>query len=276
MPRGKHQTIPRGDPLAGWQKQNLAAPKRNQQQVEDFPQSIYDDHPLANPTPRPKKTVPSAAPPPQRQTTVQAPPGGGGGGGSRDEGDRKKLTEKERAMCPDGDMRWPPPNSSHSKPLHLLLDEKGSKCIYYHLIYKNCAPEAKHWMLEIKSKARFFYKQKFPPRSPIKQEGRSTKQVQQEKEQVEIDDKGRARSVIITARMQRKLREISHGPRGTIWILEEENIDVWRCIEVVQKASPPHNAVNLGTIREKFEIFGVGLKGQKDHVLLLSQTITAV
>ncbi|KAF1851036.1 uncharacterized protein K460DRAFT_361786 [Cucurbitaria berberidis CBS 394.84] len=177
--------------------------------------------------------------------------------------------------CPEGDTRWPPPESSYPRPLHLLLDEKREKRIYYHLIYKNSAPEANHWKQEIKSKAGLFYNQKFPPPPSIKKEGKTAHQIQQEKEQAEIENKGRARGAIIAAKMQRKLREISSGPRGTIWILEEENAELWSCIEFVQKASPPHYAVNLGATTERFEIFGLGLKGERDHILLMSQKVTA-
>lgn len=42
---------------------------------------------------------------------------------------------------------------------------------------------------------------------------------------------------------------------------------------MVHKASPPHGAVNLGATNERFEIFGLGLKGEKDHVLLVSQKV---
>ena len=206
--------MPRGDPLAGWQKENLAAPKRNPQGAAEFPPSVYDDPgfapaPVAESIRAPITSIPN----PPRQLQAQEPARRSGGG------EPKKITADEQRACPNGDTRWPPPKSSHPKHLQLLLDEKGEKRIYYHLIHKNSAPEAKIWKSEIKSKAEFYYNQNFPPPPAVNKEGKSAQHIQQEKEQAEIENKGRARGAIIRAKMQRKLREMSFGPRGTIWIL---------------------------------------------------------
>ncbi|KAF2854280.1 hypothetical protein T440DRAFT_388156 [Plenodomus tracheiphilus IPT5] len=255
MPYSGSPNTPRGDPLAGWKQQNLAAPKSAAQQDYHYQTTVYDDRPpvpieAPDPTPSPP-TLPHALASPSPPST-------------RDH-------DAEEGACPDGDTRWPPPKTSHSKPLQLLLDVKGSQRIYYHLIHKNTAPESKFWKKEIQLKSQSFFTQKFPSaEEQLTTSGESPQKIQEAKEQAEFEEKGRMRSAIITAKLQKKMRELSTGVRGTIRLLEEESVEVWKCIELLQKGDS-NKAVRIGAVVEKFEIFGVGLKGEKDHVLLVSQ-----
>jgi hypothetical protein len=239
----------RGDPLANWKKENLAAPRRAPHQAHDIQASVYDDHVPGprrfEPMSEPADIVPQAPPQPQAIPESAATPTSRG------------LTEEDKTACPHGDMRWPPPNGSYSNPLHLLLDAKGEKRIYYDLIYKNRAPEVSFRKQEIKSKAQHNYQQKQSARNNATGE----------------EEKSAMRLAIFQAQNSRNLKKVSVGPRGTIWLLDEEHVDVWKCIEMVQKSSP-HQAVNLGLEGwQKFELFGVGLKGNKDDVLLVSQSV---
>lgn len=182
------------------------------------------------------------------------------------------VTDAEKAACSQCDIRWPPPKSAHPKPLQLLLDDRDPRRIYYHLIHENLAPESKFSKKEIQSKAQSFFTQKFPPPEASPIPGKSPQDLQEAEKQADFEEKGRLRKAIITTKLQKKMREVSTGPRGSIWLLEEESVEVWRCIEVLQKGDLK-KAVRIGPMVERFEIFGVGLKGEKDHVLLLSQNV---
>lgn len=301
MSYGGNSNTRRGDPLAGWKKENLAAPKVAAQEDYGYQATVYDDRPptsvhgpnaaslppaLSDPlaglqehnqtTPQHdhvsaqsyQETVYGERPPMMDHQNVQDPV-------SRplpQAATSKTMVDAEKAACPHGDTRWPPPKTSHSKPLQLLLDDKGSRRIYYHLIHKNLAPESKFWKKEIQSKAQSSFARKFPPEERSDTSGKSPKELQDAKEEADFEAMGRLRNTIITAKLQKKLREVSTGPRGTIWLLEEESVETWRCIEVLQKGDP-NKAVRIGAVSERFEILGVGLKVEKDHVLLLSQKV---
>ncbi|KAI8940723.1 hypothetical protein NX059_001989 [Plenodomus lindquistii] len=274
----------RGDPLAGWKQENLAAPKPAAQQDYGYQATVYDDRP---PVPM-QASGPASSDPlegwqehnlsapqdaPEAQSCQQSihdhsyP-----ASASSPPPPRKTLTDAEKSACPKGDTRWPPPKTPHAKPLQLLLDDKGSARIYYHLIHKNPAPEAKFWKKEILSKAQAFFAQNFPPREPVDIANQSAQQVQEAQEQAAFEEQGRLRNAIMTAKLQRRLRQVSTGPRGTIWLLEEESVEVWKCIEVLQKGDSD-KCVRIQGVGERFEIFGVGLKAEKDHVLLVSQSV---
>ncbi|KAH9872860.1 hypothetical protein J1614_005254 [Plenodomus biglobosus] len=301
MSYGGNSNSPRGDPLAGWKKENLAAPKVAAQEDYGYQATVYEDRPptsvqgpnaaslppaLSDPraglqghnrtTPQHdhvsahsyQETVSGEHPPMKDHQNVQdpvSPP-------LPQAATSKRMVDEEKAACPHGDTRWPPPKTSHSKPLQLLLNDKGSQRIYYHLIHKNLAPDSKFWKKEIQSKAQSFFARKFAPEERSDTSDKSSQELQDVKEQADFEEKGRLRNAIITAQLQKKMRVVSTGPRGTIWLLEEESVETWRCIEVLQKGDP-NKAVSIGAVSERFEIFGVGLKGEKDHVLLLGQKV---
>jgi hypothetical protein len=181
--------------------------------------------------------------------------------------DQKILTAEEKKQCPSGDTRWPPPDVSISKPLHLLND-KGENPIYYHLIYENNSPQVDFWKGPLKAQATAAYAAKGLA-STISKEGMSKKEIKAAKEKALENEAPRAKMGILQAKNTKMLKELSSGPRGTIWQLDDQHLHVWRCIEVVQKVS---GAVSLSADRrEIFSMFGVGLKGIKGDMLLVSQ-----
>jgi hypothetical protein len=179
---------------------------------------------------------------------------------------------EEKNECPLDDTRWPPPGTNIAKPLHLLLGDKGEKCIYYNLIYENDAPQVTYWKAETKSKATAAYAEMGLPPAPVSKEGKTKEQFKKEREEAKQQESPRARTAVMHARSTSMLCDISKGLRGTIWQLDKQHLYVWKCIEVVQKAAS-HKAVNMGTAHEKFEMFGVGLKGINGDLLLVSQKI---
>ncbi|KAL1793594.1 hypothetical protein ACET3X_008576 [Alternaria dauci] len=263
MPRNAH----RGDPLENYGRENRAAPKPGQPQIHDFARTVYDDEaPALEPefVPTPEQTPRNIDP------TRLAPPGPGGSGNGADAG-QKSLTTEEKGKCPFGDTRWPPPNVSISKPLH-LLSEKGEKPIYYHLVYENSSPQADFWKGPLKAQAIAAYAEKGLALS-ISKEGKSKKEIKAAKEKALEEEAPKAKMEILQARNTKVLKELSSGPRGTIWQLDEGHLHVWRCIEVVQKVT---GAVSLSADRrEIFSMFGVGLKSINGDMLLVSQQAEA-
>lgn len=275
MPRSRDLTVPRGDPLDGWKRDNLAAPKPAAQEGYGYQatvyddttsgavqQSIYDALPSVMDQKPPNPPSPPSLPLPLSSLQSKQTPSV--------ERAEKGITEVEKAACPLGDTRWPPPNTIHTKPLQLLLDDKGEKRIYYHLIHNNDASEARFWEKEIQAKASSSFAAKFPAAHPTDTSHMSASAIQQANEQVAFEEKGKLRNAIVAAKLQKKMREVSHGPRGTLWLLEEEIIEVWKCIENLQMGTTD-KVVRIGAVVEKYAIFGVGLKAEKDHVLLLGQ-----
>jgi len=200
--------------------------------------------------------------------TRLAPPvtgtGGGGGGGTASQ---KTLTAEEKNQCPYGDTRWPPSNVSISKPLHLLSD-KGEEPIFYHLLHENNSPQVEFWKGPVKAQATAAYAEKGLA-LPISKEGKSKKEFKIAKERALEDEAPKAETEIVQARNTNMLKELSNGPRGTLWQLDEEHLHVWRCIEVVQKV---HGAVSFSAERrEIFSMFGVGLKRIDGDMLMVSQ-----
>jgi hypothetical protein len=126
------------------------------------------------------------------------------------------------------------------------LNDKGENPIYYHLIYENNSPQVDFWKGPLKAQAAAAYAAKGLA-STISKEGMSRREIKAAKEKALKNS----------------------GPRGTIWQLDDQHLHVWRCIEVVQKVS---GAVSLSADRrEIFSMFGVGLKGIKGDMLLVSQ-----
>ncbi|KAI4691249.1 uncharacterized protein J4E84_003540 [Alternaria hordeiaustralica] len=200
-------------------------------------------------------------------TRLTPPASGTGGGGNGGAASQKTLTAEEKNRCPYGDTRWPPANISISKPLHLLSDE-SEEPIYYHLIHENNSPQVEFWKGPVKAQAIAAYAEKGLA-LPISKEGMSKKEIKAVKERALEDEAPRAKTEIEQARDTKMLKDLSSGPRGTLWQLDEEHLHVWRCIEVVQKV---HGAVSLSAERrEIFSMFGVGLKRIDGDMLLVSQ-----
>lgn len=154
---------------------------------------------------------------------------------------KKKLTEEERSCCPDGDTRWPPPGE-YVKPLHFLYkDNDVKKKLYYHLIYQNTAFETQNWMRELDDTAAEATSKTSAEDTPL--------------------------ITIMNALNSKKLRPISDGKRGKVWILDEGCKETWTSIKSMM--------VDRGAVRtmlgwETFEVLGVCLKGNKDDILLVS------
>ncbi|KAI4618652.1 hypothetical protein J4E80_005254 [Alternaria sp. BMP 0032] len=201
---------------------------------------------------------------PTRLTPSASGTGGGGNGGAASQ---KTLTAEEKNQCPYGDTRWPPGNVSISKPLHLLSD-KDEEPIFYHLLHENNSPQVEFWKGPVKAQATAAYAEKGLA-LPISKEGKSKKEYKKAKERALEDEAPTAKTEIEQARNTKMLKELSSGPRGTLWQLDEEHLHVWRCIEVVQKV---HGAVSLSAERlEIFSMFGVGLKRIDGDMLMVSQ-----
>ncbi|KAG9195929.1 hypothetical protein G6011_01050 [Alternaria panax] len=257
------QNALRGDPLENYGLENRAAPIKGRPQIHDFARTVYDDEVLA---PEPAFTSARAHIPQGIDPTQLAPPEPDSGGNGTTTGQRA-LTPEEKDQCPFGDTRWPPPNVSMSKPLHLLSD-KGEKPIYYHLIYENSNPRVDFWKGPLKAQATAAYAEKGLVLSTSK-EGKRRKEVKAAKQKALEEEAPKAKMEILQARNTKMLKALSSGPRGTIWQLDEQHLHVWRCIEVVQKVA---GAVSLSADRrELFSMFGVGLKGIKGDMLLVSQ-----
>lgn len=200
-------------------------------------------------------------------TRLARPVSGTGGGGNGGTASQKTLTAEEKNQCPYGDTRWPPANVSISKPLHLLSD-KGEESIYHHLLHENNSPQVEFWKGPMKAQATAAYAEKGLALL-ISKEGKSKKELKAAKERALEDEAPEAKTEIEQARNTKMLKELSCGPRGTIWQLDEEHLHVWRCIEVVQKV---HGAVSLSAERrEIFSMFGVGLKRIDGDMLIVSQ-----
>lgn len=154
---------------------------------------------------------------------------------------KRVLTEAERSQCPFGDTRWPPPGG-HTRPFHLICTDKGlKKRIYYHLIHENIASEAREWLHEIELTA-----------------AEATSK---------IPDEEASQITIMNAFNGKKLRVVSEGKRGKIWILDEGCEEVWARM---RSMTEERGAVRVMMGWEKFEVFGVGVKAHKGDVLLVS------
>ncbi|KAI4941154.1 hypothetical protein J4E91_010945 [Alternaria rosae] len=147
-----------------------------------------------------------------------------GGGGNGVTASQKTLTAEEKNQCPYGDTRWPSANASIFKPLHLLSDE-GEEPIYYHLLHENNNPQVEFWKGTVKAQATAAYAEKGLALQILK-EGKSKKEFKAAKERALEDDAPKATMEIRQARDTKMLRELSSGPRGTIWQLDEEHLHV--------------------------------------------------
>jgi hypothetical protein len=191
------QNVPRGDPLENYGRENRAAPKPGQPQIHDFARTVYDDKVTA--LDQEVLSVPEVVPQRIDPTRLTSPdPDGGSSRSSSGNGidsSQKILTPEEKDQCPFGDTRWPPPNVSISKPLH-LLSEKGEKPIYYHLVYDNSSPQADFWKGPLKAQATAAYAEKGLAMS-ISKEGKSKKEMKAAKQEALEEEAPKAKMEIL-------------------------------------------------------------------------------
>jgi hypothetical protein len=107
---------------------------------------------------------------------------------------KRVFTEEEKAACPFSDTRWPP-KGEYLRPLHFRYEVNGTKKrVYYNMIYQNTAFEVTGWLLDIEATA-----------------AEATSNI----------PTGEAPQInIMNALNSKKLRVISEGKRGKIWILD--------------------------------------------------------
>jgi hypothetical protein len=113
--------------------------------------------------------------------------------------------------------------------------------VYYNLIYQDTAFEATEWLIAMEAKAA---------------EATSN-----------IPDEEAPQITTMNAFNSRKMRVISEGKRGKLWILDEGCEGVWARMESMAEE---RGAVRVSVGWETIAVFGVGLKGNKGDVLLLS------
>jgi hypothetical protein len=115
------------------------------------------------------------------------------------------FIEEEKAACLFGDTRWPP-KGAYLRPLHLHYEVNGMKRrVYYNLIYQDTAFEATEWLIAMEAKAA---------------EATSN-----------IPDEEAPQITTMNAFNSRKMRVISEGKRGKLWILDEGCEGVWARME---------------------------------------------
>jgi hypothetical protein len=176
MPRNTPQ---RDDLLDGWGKENRAAPRREQQDAQMPPQTVYDDPPSSPPAPRHRHVSPPASSTPSKGA---------------------------KSKYPLNDNRWPIPHTSESEILKLKRDDASTNPIYYILIHQNSDPEAKlMWKGEVVSRARAAYAEKeldLPTRAVVKggKSGRSKEEFRGEKERALEEEVGPALEAVHESR----------------------------------------------------------------------------
>ncbi|KAF2823835.1 hypothetical protein CC86DRAFT_297577 [Ophiobolus disseminans] len=191
---------------------------------------------MANPNGGWKPKCPDRSPSPSAYSLL-SPAGNGSRSG------RKTLTDEERVRYPGSDTRWPLPSDVVDKPYHFLYTEKGvTKAIYYHLVYQSTSPKAQEWLNVILDKA-FEEADNIP---------------QGEDPQI----------TIMNVLKSRKLKVLSDGVRGKVWLLDQGSAGVWTCIDDIQAEK---GTVRLPSGYETFEEFGWGLKGNHEDILLISR-----
>ncbi|KAF2637888.1 hypothetical protein P280DRAFT_552021 [Massarina eburnea CBS 473.64] len=249
------------DPLAGWQQasQNWAAPKN------DGPKSVpeatvYDDGSAPPPPPPPpppplppqrkaqkqKRRPPSPPPlpkkdqrrgrspnpPRQRSPPLQKPPTPA----QAQTSGAPTLTPELLKAHPKGDTRFPPPHISSSTPRKLTTDD--GRRLFYTLLYQNACADAKEMEKSLVDEAKKNRKLMSKDENP--------------------------KMKCIQAFQSKKLELVSTGPRGKIWRVDDTAMDVVGCLLDME-------SVQLGAgIRERFELFGIGMKEIYEDILLIS------
>jgi hypothetical protein len=189
---------------------------------------------------RPENGSDSRGTPPRRQSRT-SPRRSNSAARNAPRGHKRIFTEEERSSCPFDDTRWPP-RGEYLCPLHLLYTDEGAReRIYYNLIYQNTAFEATEWYRAIEARA-----------------AETTS---------EIPNEETAQTTIVNAFHSQKLRVISEGKRGRIWVLNEGCEEVWARMGSMEDE---RGAVRVSTEWESFAVFGIGLKGNMGDVLLVS------
>jgi hypothetical protein len=75
---------------------------------------------------------------------------------------------------------------------------------------------------------------------------------------------------IMNALNSKKLRPVSEGQRGKVWILNEGYEEVWESMRIMNEEK---GAVRILSGRERFDVLGIYLEGYKGNILLVSQMV---
>lgn len=152
---------------------------------------------------------------------------------------RDESNQDEEALRKD--YRFPPPFTASPGKLNLTTNDGRS--VVYHLLYQNSDPDK--WQQGEEFKA-------------------ATKEVRKELgEDFDYD-----KFVEKALRSGKGVRKISSGPRGNIWQISAENVQLVSCLIGMNKVQVKQNGRC-----ERFDLFGEGLKDIDEEVLLISSRV---
>jgi hypothetical protein len=157
--------------------------------------------------------------------------------------DRKRFTEEQLARIPHGDTRWPAPGEEWSTPLILRYKDQGKHAdMLYHLIHQNNALEAREWLQQIEITTAKAMDRLLGKTLPIAR--------------------------IMNALNKKRLRPLSDGKRGKIWLLDEFSEAVWGSMKLLMAEM---GAIRIMSEWEIFEVFGLCIKENNGDILLISR-----
>ncbi|KAH3907777.1 hypothetical protein HBI56_182310 [Parastagonospora nodorum] len=156
---------------------------------------------------------------------------------------RKRFTEEQLARIPHGDTRWPASGEEWSTPLILRYKDQGKHAdVLYHLIHQNNAPEAREWLQQI--------------------------EITTAEAMDRLPGKTLPMARIMNALNKKKLRPLSDGKRGKIWLLDEFSEAVWGSMKLLMAEM---GAIRMMSEWEIFEAFGLCIKENNGDILLISR-----
>ncbi|KAF1953135.1 hypothetical protein CC80DRAFT_551525 [Byssothecium circinans] len=236
---GNNNWSKKGNPLKGWGKDNWAKPRNEGRDPRNVPAAtVYEDDEPAKPPPEEKKEH-KRSPKPQRRRSSprpRTPPPPQQPLNPSNPSKAPTLTLELRAAHPHGDIRFPPPNQPYPNPLKILTT--NGRRIIYRLLYQNPAPSLDDM------------------REGIAEECEQARK--------SMSDEINAKIRVIQAKDTGTLELVSEGPRGKIWKVDHDALEVAGCLLEMETATL------AGGIRERFELFGYGMKEFHDDVLLIS------
>ncbi|KAF2865038.1 hypothetical protein BDV95DRAFT_612999 [Massariosphaeria phaeospora] len=248
-----------GNPLAGWGQENLAAPKKqtkppaeeweNESNYSDdttAPQVGVDDASESSAGGRATgaetgqgrsgrghtSSSPPQAPAPSMPHAVPQTPGPASPSASN------AQSPPPRA---GGDNRFPPPGTACPKPIVLRSSDRSTR-YWYHLVHHNAAPESKQWEKEAVARAKAARKARPGQHPPQDQVCMAVKMV------------------------PFKMKEVSDGPRGKVYLLDEQDAQVMGCLLELEGGVVPG-------LKERMCLLGVGLKEVKGDFLVLAERV---
>jgi hypothetical protein len=146
------------------------------------------------------------------------------------------LTPTLREAHPGGDIRFPPPDTPSPDPRKLITDD--GRRIFYSLFYQNSSNKFDDMRDGVADAAK------------------------EAREAIPKDQSPQMKA--IQAKTSKQLELVSQGPRGSIWRVDDTALDVVGCLLDLDVIKLP------GDLRERFELFGIGLKEYHDDILLIS------